>query len=263
MLSPPSTTSSLRKIRRPSKSVTPGTISPNQNKNQYSPNQVKEGLKMEPEPLNNISPPKSEDHKLSSPTPTMCQPEVQQSTGTTKLEPPPKPPAEPKWGEEEMPEKALNTIFSFVCHTEGCLPFLIRAAKVCKRWNKVTKDLSLWTHCNLGDGAIKDKNKSDKKLEWILENKFPYVQVLDLSHWKNIVSTSTLKVISSKCPQITGLILTHCVKLTSEDVRLLPGLFPNLAKIDLSYVSVSILIFSHLIYLLRFTNGQTAKTKLI
>jgi len=138
-----------------------------------------------------------------------------------------------------MPEKALNTIFSFVCHTEGCLPFLIRAAKVCKRWNKVTKDLSLWTHCNLGDGAIKDKNKSDKKLEWILENKFPYVQVLDLSHWKNIVSTSTLKVISSKCPQITGLILTHCVKLTSEDVRLLPGLFPNLAKIDLSYVSPS------------------------
>merc|ERR1719206_1502243 len=52
MLSPPSSTnsaSSLRKFRRPSKSVTPGTVSPNQ-KN-LSPNQSKECIKSEPDPL--------------------------------------------------------------------------------------------------------------------------------------------------------------------------------------------------------------------
>merc|ERR1719228_3000789 len=59
ILSPPSTvsTSSLRKIRRPSKSVTPGTVSPNQ-KN-LSPNQSKECIKSEPDSL--IEPKKEPD----------------------------------------------------------------------------------------------------------------------------------------------------------------------------------------------------------
>merc|ERR1712106_970785 len=87
MLSPPSTvsTSSLRKIRRPSKSVTPGTVSPNQ-KN-LSPNQSKECIKSEPDPL--IEPKK--EPECDSPPDIPIENERIQEPTSIKSEPSPKP----------------------------------------------------------------------------------------------------------------------------------------------------------------------------
>merc|ERR1719318_2353090 len=124
MLSPPSTvsTSSLRKIRRPSKSVTPGTVSPNQ-KN-LSPNQSKECIKSEPDPL--IEPKKepdcdsppdipTENERIQEPTsikselspkPSLPK-EEKPDTPPPESPPPPPPPAktpeppkDPRWGED-------------------------------------------------------------------------------------------------------------------------------------------------------------------
>merc|ERR1719357_1421034 len=181
MLSPPSTASSLRKIRRPSKSVTPGTVSPNQ-KN-LSPNQSKECIKSEPDPLIEPkkepecdSPPEvpTENERIQEPTsikpeqsPKPILPKEEKADSPPPESPPPPPPPaktpdppkEQKWGEEGedgMPERALKCIFSYVCHDSGCLPFLPNAMRVCKLWSKVAMDPALWTHANLG-GNIKEK----------------------------------------------------------------------------------------------------------
>lgn len=162
-------------------------------------------------------------------------------------EPPPKPktpepyvPREPAWGdEEEMPLKALKKIFSFICHTDGCIPFLDHASSVCKYWNKVSSDQSLWVKANLGSWAIKEKSKNDKKIEWILENKFSSATHVDLCGWHSVVSNATLKIVAAACPNIVSLGLANCEKLNNEDVRSIPSLFPNLRKVDLSRVSPS------------------------
>lgn len=261
MLSPPSTTSSLRKIRRPSKSVTPGTVSPNQ-KN-LSPNQSQITVKMENdsvivpklEPLQN-SPPisvKSEPVPFIkkepdlSPKPDVKRELVLEEEPKPSSPPPrtrtPDPPKEEKWGEDGefgMPEKALELIFSYVCHTEGCLPFLPSAMRVCKLWNKVAMNPALWTHANLGL-AVKEKSRTEKKLEWILKNKFPNAIHVDVTSWKAVMSTPALKIIAANCPKITGLGLSNCVKLNFEDIRIVPSLFPLLERIDLSLVSVNII----------------------
>ena len=287
MLSPPSTTSSLRKIRRPSKSVTPGTVSPGQKS--LSPSHVKEMVKLEsdmivpkkeppsspqvaaaeataaaltedfsvsvkaepceplspsqPEPSENASgsvPPATEVIKQETPPPRPPTPR--------SLTPPPKaktpePPKEPRWAEngpEGMPKRALNRIFSYVCYSEGCLPFLPNAMLVCKLWNEVAVDPTLWTHANLGT-AIKEKVRSEKKLEWILKNKFPHAIDVDVTGWKAVMSAPALKLIAANCPRLSGLGLSNCVKLNYEDIRIVPSLFPNLERIDLSLVSVRLL----------------------
>ena len=267
MLSPPSTTSSLRNVRiPPKKSVTPGTTSPGQ-KN-LSPNNTSDSNvsikteptdiivpKSEPVPSSPLQSPKSEPPQIPSikqePTPSPPPPVIKPPEEIKKEEPPKpptpepakpvEPPKEPRWGEdgpEGMPERALQLIFSYVCHSDGCLPFLPHMMRVCKLWHKVASKSELWTHANLGS-AVKEKLRTEKKLEWILSNKFPNAVHVDVTSWKAVVSTPALRIIAATCPKITGLGLSNCVKLNYEDIRIVPSLFPNLQRVDLSLVSVS------------------------
>lgn len=262
MLSPPSTTSSLRKIRRPSKSVTPGTVSPNQ-KN-LSPNQPLVNVKMEND---SVIVPKLEPMQSSPPGPPVpikleplsqvkkepdiipkveIKQEPMAEEETKPQSPPPKlktpePPKDPVWGESGpggIPEKALEKIFAYVSHTAGCLPFLPNAMRVCKLWQKIASQPKLWTHANLGT-AVKEKLRSEKKLEWILKNKFSNAIQVDVTSWRAVMSTPALKIIAANCPKVSGLGLSNCVKLNFEDIRIVPSLFPNLERIDLSLVSPS------------------------
>lgn len=265
MLSPPSTTSSLRNVRiPPKKSVTPGTTSPGQ-KN-LSPNTSDSHIsiktepsdvivpKSEPVPFSPLQSPKSEPPQIPSikqepmPSPT---PEIKAPEEIKEEEPPkpvtpepvktPEPPVEPRWGEdgpEGMPERALQLVFSYVCHNGGCLPFLPNMMRVCKLWHKVASKSALWTHANLGS-AVKEKLRTEKKLEWILSNKFPNAVQVDLTSWKAVVSSPALRIVAAACPKITGLGLSNCVKLNYEDIRIVPSLFPKLQRIDLSLVSPS------------------------
>ena len=158
--------------------------------------------------------------------------------------PPPKtpdPPKEPRWGEDGpdgMPEKALQKVFQYVCYSQGCLPFLLNAMKICKLWCKVAKEPSLWTHANLGN-KIKEKARTEKNLEYILKNKFPNAVEVDVCNWRAAISSPALKIIAANCPNLRGLGLSQCVKLSHEDVRIIPSLFPNLQKVDVSCVAVS------------------------
>lgn len=266
MLSPPSTTSSLRLIRRPSKSVTPGTVSPSQ-KN-LSPNQPSATIKTEreapvvpkQEPLACNSPPGPvAPVKQEPPPPVKREPDIipkaeikqepepapEEAKPPTPTPPPkprtPEPAREPVWGESGphgVPEAALERIFTYVCHTAGCLPFLPNAMRVCKLWQKIASQPRLWTHANLST-AVKEKLRSEKKLEWILKNKFPNAIQVDVTSWRAVMSTPALKIIAANCPKVSGLGLSNCVKLNFEDIRIVPSLFPNLERIDLSLVSVS------------------------
>ena len=233
MLSPPSSvlTSDLRKIRRPSKSVTPGTVSPNQPRE----------IKTEPESL--IEPKKEPQSPAAAPV--KIEPvAVKEEKPPAPPPPPPRtpePPKEPKWGDEEtdggLPDKVLKRIFSFVCFSEGCLPFLPVAMRTCKVWCRVARDPNLWTHANLGN-RIKEKARTEKNLDWILKNKFPNALEVDVCNWRAAISAPALKIIAASCPKLIGLGLSQCVKLSHEDVRIIPSLFPDLQKIDISCVAV-------------------------
>merc|ERR1719222_972018 len=99
-----------------------------------------------------------------------------------------------------MPEKALKLIFHYVCYTQGCLPFLPYAMRTCKLWNKVALDPELWTHANLGTN-VKEKLRTEKKLEWILKNKFPNAIDVDVQNWRDLgclpVSSSRMRTSAS------------------------------------------------------------------
>lgn len=261
MLSPPSTTSSLRNVRiPPKKSVTPGTVSPGQKNLSPSSeplhvppikNEPVEMIVPKSEPVPSLQSPKTEpipnapikQEPVVVPFEVKTEPSIKEEELQNPSSPiavkTPEPPKEPRWGEEGpegMPERALEIIFSYVCFTDGCIPFLLSAMRVCKLWNKVAIRPKLWTHANLGT-AVKEKSRTEKKLEWILKNKFANAIQVDLTSWKAVMSTPALRIIAANCSKISGLGLSNCVKLNYEDVRIVPSLFPLLSRIDLSLVS--------------------------
>ena len=224
MISPNSNmASNLRKIRRPSK--------PNQDVPMTSP---------APAPASNAPEVKQEvkeEIKEEARTPAAVpQPEAVKEEPAQEPEPEPDPKFEARW--EELPEKAVKRILEFCVANDGAVPFLIRASKVCKKWHEVTKDKSIWTHLDLSSGRLKEKYRNDKKIEDFLK-RYPNVKEVKLTGWKNSVSTSTLKILASVCPNIVSLGLASCFKLTNEDLKYIGEHFPKLERLDLSNVSVS------------------------
>ena len=145
---------------------------------------------------------------------------------------------EARW--DELEEKIWKRIFQYCSYNDGSVPFLVRAQRVCKKWKDVaTSNPNIWTHLDLSQGrGFKERYRNDKKLEWFLK-KYNNVQELKLGGWKNVVGTSTLKIIAQYCPKLISLGLCGCLKLTNEDLKLVGDSFPKLERIDLSGVSPS------------------------
>ena len=231
MISPNSNmASNLRKIRRPSK--------PNQDVPMTSPpvhgvipSQVNSTT---PEVKHEIKEELKEEVRTPVPPPETVK--TEEPAQEPEPEPEPEPKFEARW--EELPEKAVKRILEFCVANDGAVPFLIRASKVCKKWHEVTKDKSIWTHLDLSSGRLKEKYRNDKKIEDFLK-RYPNVKEVKLTGWKNSVSTSTLKIIASVCPNIVSLGLASCFKLTNEDLKFIGENFPKLERLDLSNVSVS------------------------
>ena len=230
MISPNSNmASNLRKIRRPSK--------PNQDMPMTSP------VAAAPTPSNafevkhEIKEEVKEEARTPAAAASVPMPEaVKAEEAAQEPEPEPEPKFEARW--EELPEKAVKRILEFCVANDGAVPFLIRASKVCKKWHEVTKDKSIWTHLDLSSGRLKEKYRNDKKIEDFLK-RYPNVKEVKLTGWKNSVSTSTLKILASVCPNIVSLGLASCFKLTNEDLKFIGENFPKLERLDLSNVSVS------------------------
>ena len=224
----PTTANNLRKIRRPSK---PGGNMPESPKTEPV-------IEPKVEPL--AEPVKQEP--LSVPPVREPTPEPEPVKEEPKVE---EPKFEARW--EELPEKVINRVLSFVVANEGSVPSLIRASKVNKAWNEATKDKdgrkTLWTHLDLSSGRLKEKYRSDKKLEAFLKRyKCEDIKEIKLTGWKNSVGTSTLKMLASVCPNLVSLGLASCFKLSNEDLKYVGENFKFLERLDLSNVSVSVTV---------------------
>ena len=227
MISPNSNmASNLRKIRRPSK--------PNQDVPMTSPAAPAAPVSNTPEVKQEMKEEVKEEAK--TPTPAASAPPPEAVKAEPEPEPEPEPKFEARW--EELPERAVKRILEFCVANDGAVPFLIRASKVCKKWHEVAKDKSIWTHLDLSSGRLKEKYRNDKKIEDFLK-RYPNVKEVKLTGWKNSVSTSTLKILASVCPDIVSLGLASCFKLTNEDLKFIGENFPKLERLDLSNVSVS------------------------
>ncbi|XP_036064412.1 F-box/LRR-repeat protein 6 isoform X2 [Onychomys torridus] len=148
------------------------------------------------------------------------------------------------WG-DRIPLEVLVHIFGLLVAAHGPMPFLGRAARVCRRWHEATSHPALWHTVTLSPPlvgrAAKGNLKAEKKLlaslEWLIPNRFSQLQRLTLIHWKSQVHP-VLELVSKFCPRLTFLKLSDCHSVTADTLVMLAKACCQLHSLDLHHSMV-------------------------
>ncbi|CAK6439036.1 unnamed protein product [Pipistrellus nathusii] len=161
---------------------------------------------------------------------------------TTAPAPPQGP--DPGWG-DRIPLEILLQIFGLLVAADGPMPFLGRAARVCRRWHEAASQPALWHTVTLSPplagrstkGGAKAEKKLLASLEWLMPNRFSQLQRLTLIHWKSQVHP-VLKLVSESCPRLTFLKLSDCHGVTADTLVTLARACPQLHSLDVQHSMV-------------------------
>ncbi|XP_007516141.2 F-box/LRR-repeat protein 6 isoform X2 [Erinaceus europaeus] len=148
------------------------------------------------------------------------------------------------WG-DRIPLEILVQIFGLLVASDGPMPFLGRAARVCRRWYQAASQPALWHTLTLlapqAGRPGKDGAKAEKKLltslEWLMPNRFSQLQRLTLIHWKSQVHP-LLKLVSEHCPRLTLLKLSDCHGVTPDTLVMLAKACPQLHSLNIQHSMV-------------------------
>ncbi|XP_055288233.1 F-box/LRR-repeat protein 6 isoform X4 [Moschus berezovskii] len=151
---------------------------------------------------------------------------------------------DPGWG-DRVPLEILLQIFGLLVAADGPIPFLGRAARVCRRWNEAASQPALWHTLTLSPPLAgrpaKSGAKAEKKLlsslEWLMPNRLSQLRRLTLIHWKFQIHP-VLKLVSESCPWLTFLKLSDCHGVTPDALIMLAKACPQLHSLDIQHSMV-------------------------
>ncbi|CAG5018434.1 unnamed protein product [Parnassius apollo] len=135
-----------------------------------------------------------------------------------------------------MPEEILFKIFDYVVSSQGTLPTVIRLSGVCKLWHSVSCRPELWRNVDLAQ-YTSEKNRTDFKLVWLLENRLTLCQTLNIAQWKVCKVSWVLACVINYCPELVELSVAGWSRITPEQLYDLVQGLPKLQRLDLSLTS--------------------------
>lgn len=174
------------------------------------------------------------------PKPVTNDPRTQEKREDTALLVPLKA-SDNRWG-ESLPEEVLIHIFQKIVVQDGAVPFLCRAARVCRQWQIAATSPVLWRSVTVGYCWIEPRRsqlpKTEKMIKdtisWLAENRFTQLQDFSLCHWIHNVNY-TVQAVSRSCPHLHSLKLSHCSGLTKDAFDSLSLHSQSLQRVDLQY----------------------------
>jgi len=131
------------------------------------------------------------------------------------------------WG-KCIPQLVLLKIFSHVVESDGAIPFLCRALRVCRLWYQLAHDSTLWKTVDLSYGWIK---ANDATMQLLCCTRFSKLADINLSNWK-LLTGNGLKVLADSCPQLTSINLSYC-RVNSTGVLYMVNQCSHLTEIEL------------------------------
>ncbi|XP_069931775.1 F-box/LRR-repeat protein 6 isoform X2 [Oryctolagus cuniculus] len=156
-------------------------------------------------------------------------------------QPAPAPGPDLGWG-DRIPLEILVQVFGLLVAADGPLPFLGRAARVCRRWHEAASHPALWRAVTLAPplagrpakSGVKAEKKLLASLEWLMPSRFSQLQRLTLIHWKSQVQP-VLKLVGEHCPRLTFLKLSDCHGVTADALVTLARACHQLHSLDLQH----------------------------
>ncbi|XP_064361582.1 F-box/LRR-repeat protein 6 [Dromaius novaehollandiae] len=147
--------------------------------------------------------------------------------------------AQSSWG-ERLPVELLVRIFEPVVARDGAVPFLCRAARVCRLWYGAASEPVLWQKVSLGfcwgEPGKKRPPPVQKRVlgtvRWLAASRFSLLRDFVLCRWKSHVPF-VLEALQDCCPLLASLKLSHCSGVTAEALAGLAARCPRLHSLNL------------------------------
>ncbi|XP_078326652.1 F-box/LRR-repeat protein 6-like isoform X2 [Crassostrea virginica] len=133
-----------------------------------------------------------------------------------------------------LPEEIWKYIFQIVIKESGPLPFLCRAAKVCKLWQGLASHPSLWRKVDLSFGWIRPKKDT---LKWLVRERLSQCREINMTNWT--LTNDQLKMVLQNCSELKCLNLSYCKKLSQEGFAALVDNGEHLEKLDVSFTAIN------------------------
>ncbi|KAJ8273006.1 hypothetical protein GJAV_G00096270 [Gymnothorax javanicus] len=151
-----------------------------------------------------------------------------------------------RWG-QGLPLEVLVNIFRLVVKSQGPVPFLCRAARVCRLWSNAAAHPALWSSVAIGYCWIEPGKTQSPKMQlkvqdtisWLAQNRFMQLKEFHLSNWKKHVDY-VVQIVSQHCHLLSALKLSHCSGLTEKAFQSLGRHCPSLESIDVQHSEVQI-----------------------
>ncbi|XP_050296508.1 F-box/LRR-repeat protein 6 [Anthonomus grandis grandis] len=142
------------------------------------------------------------------------------------------------WGDPtKLPTEVLEKIFEETCAQEGALPTLVRLCKVCRLWRDVSLKPSLWKKADLN--YVKEKNRTDLRLHWLILNRLTECEDLSMGEWKVRDIQNVLEALCEHCPKLKGLNLSGWKGLNQDNIKYLSTECKTLERLDLSSINAT------------------------
>jgi len=139
------------------------------------------------------------------------------------------------WG-KCIPELVLLKIFRYVVESDGAVPFLCHALRVCRLWYQCASSSALWKTVDLSYGWIK---ANDATIQLLCQTRFSKLTSVNLSYWKSLTANG-LKLLADTCPQLKSINMSGC-RVNAAGVLYMINKCSSLANIDLmSYGSTEV-----------------------
>ncbi|XP_061520635.1 F-box/LRR-repeat protein 6 isoform X2 [Phycodurus eques] len=157
-------------------------------------------------------------------------------------------PSDHRWG-QNLPEEVLVNIFKMVLTQDGAVPFLCRAARVCRLWNAAAATPVLWRrvavgHCWVAPGKSqlpKTQSQIKDTLDWLAQNRFSQLRDFSLHHWSKNVDHAVdfqveglLAYLESHGAQIRQIWFTHGWKNDRVLASISRGCCPDLELLEVN-----------------------------
>ncbi|XP_063041996.1 F-box/LRR-repeat protein 6 [Engraulis encrasicolus] len=149
-----------------------------------------------------------------------------------------------QWG-QGLPVEVLVNIFQYVVRRDGAVPFLCRAARVCRLWNVAASSPCLWRSVTVGfcwlepgkSQLPKTEMRIQNTMSWLAQNRLSQLREFSLCHWKKNVDYA-LQAVSECCPHLISLKLSHCTGVTDKAFQSLAIHCHKLENIDVQNTDV-------------------------
>ena len=126
----------------------------------------------------------------------------------------------------DLPSELILVVLSHVVSSEGAIPFLIKAGRVCRLWRDVASAPQLWHSVSFQNDPV---SSVDRALSWVCQSHASHVISLQLIHCRTLTRKGCLSIQTNLAPTLKHFLIDSCANVRAGEVVAIANQMQNIS----------------------------------